>query len=265
MLVKPMPAKPMPVTALLALLATAAAMINASRSLRQWLMLWAVVCCAGAASAPDQGQPADEPIYQQEPLEQLTLDEANGNAVLRIFPLDRPDEKDAEGNGSSDTLRIRLLSRPDEQYDVPRKHVVKHERFEQLILAEAEKLTSQGKFGEAYDHYVFLWRRYPELAGLPDSYRQFLVSNAFASYRAGQWEDALVQLSEVRRLEPNRPGLAGGWPRSATSWWKYTCSEATTRPPVRCCTASRAKSRTNDWSSCGKNGPPSSNRWPRIS
>ncbi len=153
------------------------------------------------------------PIYQQEPFDVLTLNNASGGAQLKIVPLDLPGRSVPQSPDPASGLRIRLLSRPEEEYEVLWRDIEKLELFEHLVLAKAESLAADGKFAEAFDHYEHLWRQYGESAGFVASYHQFLVNNAFASFRAGRWEDALVELAEVRRREPNRPGLAAALAR----------------------------------------------------
>ena len=70
---------------------------------------------------------------------------------------------------SSEKLLVRLLERPDEEVEIAWGSIDKVELFEQLVLAEANRLTSIGNFDEAFDYFAFLSKRYPETPGLDGS------------------------------------------------------------------------------------------------
>ncbi len=116
-----------------------------------WLCVPGEVARAQAEPAEAKAvrvEPAEveDRIFEKDPYDQLTLDPANSNAVLKLFPLDLPGRRLPENPRSSDTLRIRLLDRPDDEFDVSWRHIAKLELFEQLILAEATELVGQEKF-----------------------------------------------------------------------------------------------------------------------
>jgi len=68
------------------------------------ILLLAAAICAQAASA-------DLPLYEQEPFDRITLNEANDGTVLDVEPLDLPDRRLPEKPKSTDKLRVHLLSR----------------------------------------------------------------------------------------------------------------------------------------------------------
>ncbi len=154
-----------------------------------------------------QAVSADLPLYEQEPFDRITLNAANEGAVLEVEPLDLPQRKVPEKPKPGDKLRVRLLSRPGVEYELPWKAIEKVELFEQMVLAEAVRLVNEGKLEEAYDYHVFLERNHAELPGLAAAADAYLYEEAKAAHRAGQFDRALAMLRESYRRNPKREGL----------------------------------------------------------
>ncbi|MCA9185743.1 MAG: hypothetical protein KDA99_08990, partial [Planctomycetales bacterium] len=146
-------------------------------------------------------------IYEEEPFDRITLDAANKNAVIEVFPVDFPDGKIPESPPADAQLRIRLLSRPAEQYDVAWGAIAKYETFPDVVLDEANKLVGQKQFDEAYRCFAWLQREYPEIAGLDAAVGNFVLQDAADAYRDGRWDEAVTLLEEVARRTPNLPGI----------------------------------------------------------
>ena len=146
------------------------------------------------------------PFYQQEPFDRVTLDAANGNAVLKVMPL--PLEPRRVPENPRGKLIIRLTEKADKQFEVEWRHIVKVDLFEQMVLAKADQLTAANRFDEAYDYYQFLLSRYADMPDLQRSVLRYWTNNAFASYNEGRYDDALSLLNEVHRIDPDRPGVS---------------------------------------------------------
>src|SRR5262249_52402755 len=123
---------------------------------------WGLVAIAVALTSEAFG--ADDPIYKQDPYDQVTVDEKGSNTIVKIQPL--------VGLGSPRTIpeqrpginriRVRLADDDDEQeFDIYWKDIKKIELFEQLVLGEARQLTEAKKFDEAWEVLKFLQDRYP--------------------------------------------------------------------------------------------------------
>lgn len=150
---------------------------------------------------------ADLPLYEQEPFDRITLNAANEGAVLEVEPLDLPDRRVPEKPKPGDKLRVRLLSRPGVEYEVPWQSIEKVELFEQMVLAEAVRRVNEGKLEEAYDYFAFLERHHAELPGLAEAADAYLYEEAKAAHRAGHFDRALAMLRENYRRNPKREGL----------------------------------------------------------
>ena len=164
------------------------------------ILLLAAAICAQAASA-------DLPLYEQEPFDRITLNEANDGTVLDVEPLDLPGRRLPEKPKSTDKLRVHLLSRLGDEYEVAWQDIAKVELFEQMVLAEAQRLTAQGELEKAYDYYAYLEKQDPELPGLAEAMEAYLYEEAKAAHRAGRFDRALAMLRETYRRNPKREGL----------------------------------------------------------
>lgn len=177
---------------------------------RRWLTpARALLLCLCAASfggweipaALAQGA-AGERLIDQPAYDLLTLDKANDNKVLKIYPVTLPGRRVPEKPKGSDLLRIRLLD-SGEEFDVAWSNIAKLELYEGLVLAEANKLTSQGQFDAAYEYLTFLHHFFPQTPGLADARQSFLYLSAGASFRQRKYEEALAVLEELIGLNPS--------------------------------------------------------------
>jgi len=150
---------------------------------------------------------AEVPLYEQEPYDQITLNKANDNAVLKVRPLDLPGRRVPENPRRTDKLVVRLLEDPDTPYELQWFAIEKLELFEDLILQEANKLVGAGRLAEAYDYFKYLKENAPTLPGLDDSIDDYLYEEAKTLHRDGQFEAALAVLRELYSRNPKRPEL----------------------------------------------------------
>jgi ABC-type transport system substrate-binding protein len=179
-------------------------------------MLWATdrsmylhmrcCCCAGwivllaAHAFAEEERACDLP-----PFDQVVLDEANENAVLKIEPLEqRTVQIPADRVGD---LTIRLLADPTRAFDVSWQHIRQVLLFEDFLLAEAMRLTAAGKFDEAFDYYARLLRDYPQQPGLNESVNDYLRRNALALVNSQQYDRALAVLTTLYERAPDTPGI----------------------------------------------------------
>jgi hypothetical protein len=149
---------------------------------------------------------AERPLYQEDRYDEITLDAANNNAVVKIHPLPVPGRMPPPRGKPSDKLVVHLI-KPDEVREVLWLHIVKLELFEELVLKKANELTAEGRFEQAYDYFVFLQADQPSLPGLADSIDRYLYEEAKACQLNGQFDGALALLRELRERNPRRSGL----------------------------------------------------------
>lgn len=150
---------------------------------------------------------ADEPLYDQVPYDQLTLDADNDHAVLKIKPLTLPAGKVLGKGRRGEKIVVQLFDQPNKEYEVEWRAIEKIETFGELVLAKAKELSAAGQFDEAYDYYRALQARHPSLPGLQAGIEDFLFAEAASLTRAEKFDRALALLYELHRRNPQRPGL----------------------------------------------------------
>jgi len=146
---------------------------------------------------------AQDPLYQEEPFDLITLDEHNDNMVLRVQLLPRP----LPEHRASDTLTVRLVDRPEKAYRIMWHSIDKVELFEELVLKKANQLVAAGKHEEAYDYFKFLAEKHPKLPKLQESVQDYLFEEAKVAYRKAQYDAALAMLRELLERNPKYAGL----------------------------------------------------------
>lgn len=151
---------------------------------------------------------ADEKLYEQDPVDQITLDSRNGDAVLRVQRLDLPRRQLPDPLPTTGKLVVRLVESPDVDYELQWHSIVKIELFEQTVLAEANRLVEAGKFDEAYDYFVHLEDQMPYTLGLKASIEHYLSEQATALESQQRTVHALAVLNELHRRNPAYPQLA---------------------------------------------------------
>ena len=114
------------------------------------------------------------------------------------------------------SLRVQLLDRPGEEFEVAWTDVAGIRVYEELLLAEAGRLTAAGNFDEAYDYFAKLSAEYPSLPGLKNAVSDYLRRNALALYQAGEHDRALALLVT---LYQRNPALRWSGERGANRGW----------------------------------------------
>ena len=121
---------------------------------------------------------AEQPLYEQDPYDQITLDAANNNAVLKIVPLKTPNHLPPPRGRLTDKLVVHLFETPDKEYTVAWRSIAKVEMFEQLILNKANDFVAKGEFDPAFDYFAYLERNKPGTPGLRKSMEDYLYEEA---------------------------------------------------------------------------------------
>ncbi len=163
----------------------------------------AFLTCAGNSSVSAQNR-----LIDGDPFDEITLDEANGNAVLKTLPLELKNRVVPEKPDPLSMLRLRLVDQPKRYYDCEWQYIVKVRLFEQIVLEEAEKLTAEGDFNQAYEYYGFLLTNHPNFSGLQEAIDSYLYKHASFELKAGRSENALALLTELAQRNQHAPDLA---------------------------------------------------------
>ena len=172
------------------------------------LIFVGLISCAHQASAKDT-----DPLYLQSPYDEITLDENNNNAVLKVQPLNLPGHKLPAAADRKGDLEIELLDQAGQKFAVAWGAVVGARFFEDLVLAEAQQRVNEGRFDEAFEYFRFLESKYPATAGLKDAVENCLWVQIGASYKGGRHDDALALLVELSGRNAQRTGLSKAYER----------------------------------------------------
>lgn len=146
--------------------------------------------------------PAAPRIFEGDPFDRLTLDEANENAVLRVRTIQFPNRQVPAKPKPSDKLRVKLIE-DGKDYDIAWQNIKKVELFENMVLDEARQLAAAGKIDEAFDYYSFLVEQYPRTEGLAQARQLYLFQSAIFAFRQKNYAEALGILEELYTLNPN--------------------------------------------------------------
>lgn len=194
------------------------------------LLTSAMAALCVALSICDIAAAADtDPLYLQSPFDEITLDDNNNNAVLKVKPLNLPGRKvPAPANRSGD-LEIELVEQAGQTFAVAWGAVVKVRLFEELVLAEAQQRVQEGKFDEAYAYFRFLEARTPPVAGLKDAIELCLWTQIGASFKAGRQDEAMALLAELSGRNPQRTGLPKAYERVSIELAKSRIAEGNFR------------------------------------
>ena len=157
---------------------------------------------AGLLTPPSANAQVNRRLFEQDPYDVITLNAANENKVLRVYPLALPGRKIPEKPKAGERLRIKLVEDGTE-YDVAWPDIAKIDLFEQMVLAEANQLTADGKFDEAFDFFTFLIEYYPDMPGLAEGRQTYLYLAAGAAFRQQKHDEALAVLEELLAQNPN--------------------------------------------------------------
>lgn len=147
-------------------------------------------------------------LIDSQAFDQITLNAANEGAVIDTLLLDLPNRRVPNPFPASGFLELRRVSEPSVAYKVPWTSIAKIELYEQMLLAEAVRLTNAKKFVEAYEHFAFLHKNYPHLPGLAVATNRYLQRDALAAYQAKRYDEALSILYTLHDRNAQYPGLS---------------------------------------------------------
>ncbi|MFM7071568.1 MAG: ABC transporter substrate-binding protein [Planctomycetota bacterium] len=157
----------------------------------------------GQGGTGQGGAKAEVPsrLVDRDPFDRLVLDGANQNAVIEVFPI--PELRGGAKLDRTRPLRVRLISRPTQLYELNWSAVARVESHEEILVVEAEKLTAEKRFEEAFEYLDAIHRRDPRYPGLRKAVEVYLYLNAGHYFAKERYPEALSLLEELFRLNPN--------------------------------------------------------------
>ena len=157
------------------------------------------------AAAPAEEAKPEQRLFERDPFDVLVLKDGS---TVEARPLDLPERRMPSNPRPGEKLRLRLVSEPDQLYEVPWREVVEVKFFEQLVLAEAERLLAAGEIDSAYDFFDYLERNYVDFPPLAASYQRFLLADATREVERGNLDYALVLFNELAGRNSQAEGLS---------------------------------------------------------
>ena len=153
-------------------------------------------------------KPKPERLLDRTPFDQIILNQEAGGKTLEVFTLELP-QRPLTTTPADGSLKVKLLDRPGEEFEVAWSNIARVRVFEELLLDEARRLSAAGNFDEAYDYFARLSADYSSLAGIKDAISDYLRRNALALYQAKDHDRALALLLTLYRQNPSYAGIAG--------------------------------------------------------
>ena len=169
------------------------------------VFVWVLASVAAAQNVQGEtdDEDLDEPVaapvelLDRKPFFQVTLDAENGNAVLDILPIDNlpPAPK------PKDSLRVRLVSEPDQEYEIAWEHIAKLRTYHQLVFEEGVGLVSQKKYNAAFPYFDYLLHNTTPTPALRTAVLEYLLENAGSLLAEQKIDQALVMLEEITQRD----------------------------------------------------------------
>lgn len=185
-------------------------MRNAASLVR--ILLLTLLACGGLARLALAQDPMTQRLIEQDPFDRITLNEENKHAVLQVELLDLPSRQLPASPRPDDRLRVKLIAKPDQTYEIAWKHIERVELFEAMVLAEAQQLVADDRLDEAYDALQYLKENFPRTPGLDAQLQAYLYVSAGRLFQQQRWPEALAVLEELHRLNPEYKMSADGRP-----------------------------------------------------
>ena len=171
---------------------------------RTALFIWLMLLLPAAAQAQSDDA---VPLYDREPFDRITLDAKNKSAVIDVFPI-------AEFQGgipsplpSRDFTIRRIQDPPDIRYQLDGRAIATYERFQDLLLKEANLAIAADRTEEAFPLLARLNQIAPGTLGLKAAEEAFFFSDTRQLFAQRRYDESLLSLDQVFQRNPQRSGL----------------------------------------------------------
>jgi peptide/nickel transport system substrate-binding protein len=104
-------------------------------------------------------------------------------------------------------LIIHMLEGDVRDYKVKREHIKSVDYYEDMLIAEAGRLTASGKYGKAFEHLLMARSRAPKWPRLEDAVDKLLFAEGSQALTDNDTDRGLRLLGELYRRRPDYPGL----------------------------------------------------------
>ncbi|WP_422929983.1 ABC transporter substrate-binding protein [Singulisphaera sp. PoT] len=118
------------------------------------------------------------------------------------------EEEEKQVPPSQVEIPLHLLQGEIRDYKIKRGLIKKVEYFEDLLLADGERLVRAGDFAKAFESYLRVQNRQGNWPGLDDHVNQLLFEEGSAALRDGDGERGVRLLRELFARKPKYPGVS---------------------------------------------------------
>jgi tetratricopeptide (TPR) repeat protein len=148
-------------------------------------------------------EPEKTRLIDQEPFDTVVVLDQAEEKELKVRPLKLTPRRMPNNPAATDKVRVRLVDDEDNrEFELLWRDVVKVRFHEEQVLAEAEALTANLKFDEAYDYYQYLLRDFPKTPRLDASMQAYWYLSAGVAFKQKKYDEALAVLEELLRANP---------------------------------------------------------------
>lgn len=171
------------------------------------LLIWASLAAllTSAAVVEPLGAQDDvvrKRIIDRDPFDKITLNKQNNDEEIETKLIGFPGRLVPENPKPSEKVKVKLYD-DDTDYEVEWFNIARIDLYEQMVLAEANKLVEDKKLDEAFDYFVKLVALYPKTPGLKQSHERYLYRCVGDAFRRGKHDEALAVVEELYALNGN--------------------------------------------------------------
>ncbi len=120
----------------------------------------------------------------------------------------KPQDNKKQEERNPDILIIHLTEGDIRDFKVKRSSIKSVEYWEDMLLAEGDRLVASKNFAKAFEYYLAVQARNPNWKGLNDRVDQMLFQEGSWALSGNDRDKGIRLLSELHRRRPDFPGLA---------------------------------------------------------
>jgi len=173
-----------------------------TRPLWRWSCILTLATSTLATGFAAAAEYSAEELLARDPFDVLVVLDKGQPRDFEIEPLVWPAGKTAADMDAGAVVRVTLLSRPEEQYDITWRHVSRLIRHGDLLQAAARRLAEEKRFDESFRLYEHIRELYTAMPGLEENLAQTILLEAAHAYRVEDLDRALLTIDAGLAIDP---------------------------------------------------------------
>lgn len=171
------------------------------------MLIWCLPSATIAVGQATDESTLENPLYEREPFDRITLNAKNQSTVIEVFPIDELQTGDPSSLGGRELTIRRIQDPPDVRYRLDVRAIEKYERYQDLLLQQANDAIIKDRLDEAFFLLARLNQIAPDIAGLRAAEEAFYFNDTRNLFRDRRYDEALLSLDQVFQRNPRRRGL----------------------------------------------------------